>query len=108
MLEDCSNGGGWWRQQRMFKKLKFKRLKKLLENEDACPTCDIPSLIGACTNCFGFAVTCDIPGIFTAAATIMSCLTGITAYCIYTVNICTGLWGAVADCVDMIGFAFGK
>jgi len=93
----------------MFKKLKFKRLKKLLRDDNGFAfTCDIPSLIGAFTNCFGFAVTCDIPGMFTAAATCISCFTGIAAYLYYFVSICTGLWGAVADCVDMIGFAFGK
>lgn len=96
----------------MFKKLKFKRLKKLLENEDGLGclgfsfTCDIPSCIGAFTNLF--AVTWDIPSMFTAAVTCISCLTGIAAYCTYFVNACTGCWGAVADCVDMIGFLFGK
>lgn len=93
----------------MFKKLKFKRLKKLLRDDNGCAlTFDIPSCIGAITNCFGFAVTCDIPGMFTAAATCMSFLTGIAAYFTYLANVCTGCWGAIADCVDMIGFVFGK
>jgi len=85
----------------MFKKLKFKRLKKLIRDDNGCAfTCDIPSLIGAFTNCFPVC-TCDIPGMFTAGITCISCLTGLTVYFTY--------WcGAVADCFDVIGFAFGK
>ena len=63
--------------------LKMRRLRDMLGDERGLGclglgcTCDIPSLIGACTNLF--AVTCDIPSIISLIPECGSCAADIAS-----------------------------